>query len=79
MAYITMAYITMQLCGWLAFLYNFLWLLSFIGFLLLHDSNGEAVFDGLGIRVRLGEFLCGALEVCTCLFDIRLQLLVIAV
>ena len=46
---------------------------------LCHDSDGEAVLDGLGVRVRLGEFLGGALEVRASLFDVLLELLVVAV
>ena len=46
---------------------------------LCHDGDGEAVLDGLGVRVRLGEFLGGTLEVRASLFDVLLELLVIAV
>ena len=46
---------------------------------LCHDGDGEAVLDGLGVRVRLGEFLGGALEVRASLFDVLLKLLVVAV
>ena len=47
-----MAFITMQLCGWLAFLYNFLWLLSFIAFLF---ENFEGVRDGIWDAFRVLE------------------------
>ena len=47
--------------------------------LLRHDRDGEAVFDGLGVRVRLGEFLGRTLEVRTRLLDVLLELLVVAV
>ena len=46
---------------------------------LCHDGDGEAVLDGLGVRVRLGEFLGGALEVRTRFLDVLLELLVVAV
>ena len=46
---------------------------------LRRDRDGETVFDGLGVRVRLGEFLGGTLEVRASLFDVLLELLVVAV
>ena len=47
--------------------------------MLLHHRHGEAVLDGLGGRVCLGQFLRRTLQVRTRLFDLLLQLLVIAV
>ena len=32
---------------------------------ILHEGDGKAVFDGLGVRMRLGELLGGALDVRT--------------
>ena len=44
-----------------------------------YKSHSEAMLDGLGIRMCLGQFLLRALEICPRLFDIGLQLGVIAV
>ena len=48
-------------------------------FFLRHDGDGEAVLDGLGVRVILSEFLGGTLEVCAGFLDICLEFLVVAV
>ena len=47
--------------------------------LLAQKSDCEAVLDRLGIGMRFLEFLCRTLEICTCLFEVVLQLFVIAV
>ena len=48
-------------------------------FLCRHEGDGEAVLDTLAVRVGFLEFLADTLHVRTRLFEVRLQLLVIAV